>query len=82
MVEITDKDIERMEHLLLPQGSCFNDERREFIRCMESRDVVACPGSGKTTALLAKILILASKMPFADNRSLCVLTHTMWLSIK
>lgn len=65
-----------MEHLLLPEGCRFNDEHREFIRCIESRDVVACPGSGKTTALLAKILILASKMPFMDNRSLCVLTHT------
>jgi len=43
---------------------------------MESRDVVACPGSGKTTALLAKLLILARKMPFEDGRGICVLTHT------
>jgi len=76
MVRITNQDIERAEKLLLPEGCHFNDERRKFIRCMESRDVVACPGSGKTTALLAKILILASKMPFPDNRSICVLTHT------
>ena len=43
---------------------------------MESRDVVACPGSGKTTALLAKLLILARKMPLGDGRGICVLTHT------
>lgn len=75
-VEITDDDIAYAEKLLLPVGSKFNDERRAFIRCMESRDVVACPGSGKTTALLAKLLILARKMPFKDGRGICVLTHT------
>ena len=73
---ITDHDIEVTEGLLLPSGCHFNDERRGFLRCMESRDVVACPGSGKTTALLAKLLILSSRMPFADGRGLCVLTHT------
>ena len=76
IIEITDDDIAYAEKLLLPAGSEFNDERRAFIRCMESRDVVACPGSGKTTALLAKLLILARKMPFEDGRGICVLTHT------
>jgi len=75
-MKIPDHDIERTERLLLPRGCHFSDERRAFIRCMESRDVVACPGSGKTTALLAKLLILSARMPFADGRGLCVLTHT------
>ena len=69
-IEITDNDIAYAEKILLPIGSQFNDERRAFIRCMESRDVVACPGSGKTTALLAKLLILARKMPFEDGRGI------------
>jgi len=76
MVQITDNDIEWTERILLPKGCCFNEERRKFIRFMESKDVVACPGSGKTTALLAKILILASKTPFPDTRGICVITHT------
>ncbi len=75
-MKITDHDIERTERLLLPRGCHFNDERRVFLRCMESRDVVACPGSGKTSALLAKLLILSARMPFVDGRGLCVLTHT------
>ena len=75
-IEITDDDIAYTEKLLLPTGCEFTDERRIFIRCMESRDVVACPGSGKTTALMAKLLILARKMPLEDGRGLCVLTHT------
>ncbi len=75
-LNITDEDIAYAEKLLLPPGCEFNEERRNFIKCMDSRDVVACPGSGKTTALLAKLLILARKMPFADGRGICVLTHT------
>lgn len=75
-IVITDDDISYTEKLLLPEGHSFNKERRDFIRCMDSRDVVACPGSGKTTALLAKLLILARKMPFEDGRGICVLTHT------
>ena len=31
---------------------------------------------GKTTTLLAKLIILAKKMPFPDNKGICVLTHT------
>jgi len=76
MLHVTDADIARAEKLLLPEGCTFNEERRSFIKCMESRDVVACPGSGKTTALLAKLLILPSYMPFSNGRGICVLTHT------
>ena len=76
MVQITDSEIQIVEKILLPDSCTFNEERVDFIRCMKSRDVVACPGSGKTTALLAKILVLASNMPFQDGRGICVLTHT------
>lgn len=76
MLRISDANIARAERLLLPAGCVFNEERRNFIKCMETRDVVACPGSGKTTALLAKLLILASYMPFSNGRGVCVLTHT------
>jgi DNA helicase II / ATP-dependent DNA helicase PcrA len=75
-IEISDDDIKYAEKLLLSEGQKFDEERRIFIKCLESRDVVACPGSGKTTALLAKILILSKKMPFEDGRGICVLTHT------
>lgn len=75
-MNITNRDIEWAERLLLPDGGYFNDERQAFIRCAESCDVVACPGSGKTTALLAELLILATRMPFSDGRGVCVLTHT------
>ena len=76
IVKITEDDIAYAEKLLLPAGQSFDDERRAFIRCMESRDVIACPGSGKTTALLGKLLILARRMSFEGGQGICVLTHT------
>ena len=52
---ITDHEIEASEKLLLPEGSHFADDARDVIRCWHSTDVAACPGSGKTTVLLAKL---------------------------
>ncbi|OBQ55192.1 UvrD-helicase domain-containing protein [Halodesulfovibrio spirochaetisodalis] len=76
MIRIEDSDINYAEKKLLPEECTFDDERRQFIRSMSSCDVVACPGSGKTTALLAKLIILQRKMPFQSGGGICVLTHT------
>ncbi len=43
---------------------------------MDTMDVIAVQGSGKTTVLLAKLHILAQRMPFNDGKGICVLTHT------
>lgn len=71
-----DKEISSIENLLLPEDSHFDSEAREFIRCWESKEVNACPGSGKTTILLAKLKVLAKYLPFEDNSGICVLSHT------
>ena len=76
MAFATDKEIEYAEGLLLPRGAHFNDDRREIIKCNESKAFHACPGSGKTTTLLAKIIILANRMPLDGGKGICVLTHT------
>ena len=73
---ISDKDIESTEELLLPQETHFSDDARSVIRCWHSTDVAACPGSGKTTVLLAKLKLLADKMPFENGAGICVLSHT------
>lgn len=74
---ITDDDIKKAEQIFLPDGFSFDDERKDFIKCLEqSLHVQACPGSGKTTALLAKLYILSEKMPYEGNKGICVLTHT------
>lgn len=43
---------------------------------MESKEILACPGSGKTTVLLAKIKLLSNRMPFKNGKGICVLSHT------
>ncbi|MCB5271080.1 MAG: UvrD-helicase domain-containing protein [Candidatus Cloacimonetes bacterium] len=80
MVEISElsilSHIDESEKLFLPNGYHFDQESINFIKCLESTDVVACPGSGKTTALLAKLFIMSKFMPFDGNKGICVLTHT------
>ena len=50
-IEITDADIEEIERLF---GDVkFDDERRQILKHMESTDIQAFPGSGKTTVLVA-----------------------------
>lgn len=74
--EISNQDIESTEKLLLPEGSHFPDDARNVIRCWRSVDVAACPGSGKTTVLLAKLKLLADRMPLKNGAGICVLSHT------
>nr|QNO42140.1 RecBCD enzyme subunit RecB [Methanosarcinales archaeon ANME-2c ERB4]QNO43192.1 RecBCD enzyme subunit RecB [Methanosarcinales archaeon ANME-2c ERB4]QNO45767.1 RecBCD enzyme subunit RecB [Methanosarcinales archaeon ANME-2c ERB4] len=76
MIDTSDEDIWYAEGIFLPDGKSFDSERIFVIKCMESKDIQACPGSGKTTTLLAKLAILAKKMPLEDNRGICVLAHT------
>ncbi|MDY0151194.1 MAG: UvrD-helicase domain-containing protein [Candidatus Cloacimonas sp.] len=68
--------IEEAEAILLKPGEHFDAKSREFVCCIESKDVIACPGSGKTTALVAKLFILSKFMPFEDGSGISVLTHT------
>ena len=75
-LEISDQDIESIERLLLPSEAHFPEDAKNVIRCWKSIDVVACPGSGKTTVLLAKLKLLADRMPLKNGAGICVLSHT------
>lgn len=72
----TDSEIQFAHDLLLAGKPDFEEDKVDVIKCDESRDVKACPGSGKTTVLLAKLLILSERMPFKDGSGICVITHT------
>lgn len=76
VINITDEDINYAERILLPQGNSFDVEKINFIRNLNTLDLQAVPGSGKTTALLAKLLILERKLPFDDGSGVLVLSHT------
>lgn len=75
-INITEEDICYAERILLPEGKVFDNERRAFIRNMLTIDLQAVPGSGKTTALLAKLLILERYLPFIDGSGILVISHT------
>ena len=73
---ITDVDIEKAEQVLLPEGMHFDGERRFFIKDLESCDLLAVPGSGKTTALQAKLICMARHLPLEEDKGILVLSHT------
>ncbi|MCH7409926.1 UvrD-helicase domain-containing protein [Belliella sp. DSM 111904] len=78
-IEISIEDIREAESLLLDKGESFGDEGSEriaFIRNLKICDLLAVPGSGKTTALLAKLYCLNKHLPFDDNSGILVLAHT------
>lgn len=75
-MNITDIDINEAEKTLLPKDMHFDDERRDFIKDLESCDLLAVPGSGKTTALQAKLFCMARHLPLEKDQGILVLSHT------
>ncbi|MEY8337150.1 UvrD-helicase domain-containing protein [Lachnospiraceae bacterium 62-35] len=77
MVELTDKDICYAERLLLGDKNFDINEKLPIIKTMDrSISVMACPGSGKTTTLMGKIIALINYLPFSDGKGICIITHT------
>ena len=71
-----EEDFLYAQKLLLKEGQYFNDERKIFICDFEnSFDVQAVPWSGKTTALLAKLIILEKNINKLEGGVL-ILSHT------
>lgn len=63
-------DLAANEQLILD-----DNERISILESMRSIDVQACPGSGKTTLIAAKLILLAKKWP-SQHQGICVLSHT------
>lgn len=75
-IKITDEQIKLAEHVLLPKGKTFDAERIAFIKDLSTHDLHAVPGSGKTTALLAKLIALEQHLPLTDRSGILVISHT------
>ena len=74
---ITDEEIEKAYELLFNKKGSFDIEREKIIKSMESCYIESVPGSGKTTTLVTKLLILADKLSKGNyEKGICVLTHT------
>ena len=70
--EVVDEDVEWIRGVMNLE---FDQSRQEFLRARTTLDVSACPGSGKTTLVVAKLAIMARKWPHR-TKGICVLSHT------
>ncbi len=70
--QITDEDIRALETV---DRLTFDSKRSEILKSLETIDVQACPGSGKTTLIAAKLILLSQKWLY-HYRGVCVLSHT------
>lgn len=75
-LQFTDEEIREVEKRFFGEQGQFNLEQRRVIRCFSKENIQACPGSGKTTTLAAKLLLLRNKIPRGLNGGICILTHT------
>lgn len=69
---VTDQDISSLAEI---ENLAFDGARSEILRITRTIDVQACPGSGKTTLIAAKLMLLAQKWPLS-HQGICVLSHT------
>lgn len=74
-MQIDDIHIAESEQLLIGNNH-FDQERLKFIRSLDSCDLLAVPGSGKTTALQAKLYCLSKLRPYSAINGILVLSHT------
>jgi DNA helicase II / ATP-dependent DNA helicase PcrA len=70
---VTDSDIDWVCQLM--RLDALDAPRGDFLKLLSTVDVSACPGSGKTTLVVAKLAILARKWR-SNTRGICVLSHT------
>lgn len=70
---VSDSDITWIRELL--HLAPLDEPRRTFLNATSSMDVAACPGSGKTTLVVAKLALLARSWT-ARGQGICVLSHT------
>lgn len=75
--EINDDEIEKVYEILFNKEGNFEEEKQKIIKSFESCCIEAVPGSGKTTTLVAKLMILAEKLNKENyEKGICILTHT------
>ncbi len=71
--DVTDDDVAWITDVM--GLDVLDEDRQAFLKRTETFDVSACPGSGKTTLVVAKLAILARKWQHTTS-GVCVLSHT------
>ncbi len=73
---VTNKEIEKAEKDILGNGLHFNDKQKAFLKYLDSCCVQAYAGTGKTSAIVGKLHVLAQKDVWKNGRGICVISHT------
>lgn len=76
MLAASDEQIHFAERILFGSSGVFDQERKAYINEWRTCDLEAVPGSGKTTVLLAKLIILEKQLPLEQNGNILVISHT------
>ncbi|SHN24195.1 UvrD-helicase domain-containing protein [Gracilibacillus kekensis] len=71
----TSNSINELSRKLLPPNCDFFAQQKAAIEVEGSIDIVAGPGSGKTTVLIAKCGLLLEEIK-QKNKGICLITHT------
>lgn len=73
---VTNDEIENAEKDIFEHGEHFNAEQIIFLKKLDSCCVQAYAGTGKTSAIVGKLHILAQKNVWKNGRGICVISHT------
>ena len=76
MIQIKDEHIKLAQAIFIDGNDFDEEERIPFIKNLNTCDLLAVPGSGKTTALMGKLYCISQNMPFEDGSGILVLAHT------
>lgn len=77
MIDIPPLTLEILDELGRELGGCdfTGPNQQSFLSALESHDVQAAPGNGKTTLLVAKLALL-SRLWNSRSEGVCVISHT------
>ncbi|WP_241751591.1 UvrD-helicase domain-containing protein [Bacillus thuringiensis] len=71
------EELKSIERILLPLNCEFSDNQRRVILADSSANIIAGPGSGKTTVLIAKIAFWLKRVKELNKeKGICIITHT------
>src|SRR3989344_2617478 len=73
---ITDQEIEKAEKKILGDSLHFNDQQKNYLKCLDSIHIQAYAGTGKTSTMVGKLHVLAQKNVWKNGRGICVISHT------
>lgn len=75
LMNFNEEIIKEIASEILPNGCVFFNQQRNAILADGSLNIVAGPGAGKTTVLIAKCALLL-KRNFNRTQGICLITHT------